>query len=336
LARTRLTDNEALVIGSAHLQADASVGTISRETGLREHTVRRCLESLRSREIITPYAVIDVLRLGFTDYGIYFSLSRNKGAPREDFLRWIIKRPQVAWVAELSGQFQYVVTYVAARAADVSAFLDELTANNTVRIVDKAVATRVGYRAFRAAYLSDRKSSVEEILSLRSERSVEISPADHAILAGISDLRHRSMSELARALKTPLSTLLYRIEKLRADGIIRGFMYRLNLEKLGYGLFRLLIFENGASRAFHKRLLSFCRDNKNIVGLVRCLGSWDYELRVELPDGRDLPALIDELEGEFEGQISRIQVISSLQARKLVAYPFKKLEDLRSAANAPD
>jgi DNA-binding Lrp family transcriptional regulator len=320
---TRLTENEAKILGAAHLQADAPLRVVARETGFRENTIRRCLDSLRERKIIAPYAVINIVPLGLTDFGIYFSLAQRKGASREQLLEWIVRHPQVAWVAELSGIYQYVMTFVATHPDEVRRFLEEMTASNGVRIVDKAVATRLEYRAFRARYLSAHKSTIEEIVTFGREGMVRIDELDHAVLVALSDMRYRSDSELARSLKVPASTVQYRIERLRRLGIIKGFMYRLNLERIGFGFFRLLVFERGANPNLHEALVKFCMQHRNITGLVRCLGTWDYELRVELPEVRQLASIVEELTSEFEGAIDKIQAITSLQTRKLVAYPFK-------------
>jgi DNA-binding Lrp family transcriptional regulator len=119
----KLTEKEATVLASVELRADAPMTVLRKESGLREHTIRYALRSLIQRKVITPIPFINLHRLGLTVYSLFFTVGGEKRGAHDALIRSIIATPQVLWVGEFGGEYQYGVGVAARRLSDLTIFL---------------------------------------------------------------------------------------------------------------------------------------------------------------------------------------------------------------------
>jgi len=54
----------------------------------------------------------------------------------------------------------------------------------------------------------------------------------------------------------------------------------------------------------------------NVSYLIENYGAWDYQIGVTLFDAAKLPSLIDKLNDDFHGEISRIAAIPAFEVHK--------------------
>jgi Lrp/AsnC family transcriptional regulator, leucine-responsive regulatory protein len=319
-----LTEKQRKILSSAQLQAHAPVSRIAEETGYREHTVRYCLEDLKAKGILDGFAFINPYPLGYTQYGIYFSRTSESKASRQKLLDALVDSSHTSWVAEFGGDFQYGVTVYAKRITDVDRFFSSLTERCGGRFFEKSFALPVSWTIFRSKYLSSHKSAVECLSGSGHTEEAKIDATDHRILKRISAPKCSSRTALARELGLPLTTLDYRIRRLEKMGVIVGYAYRVNPSVYGSQMFVLMIYAQNPSSELTDKLYRFSAAHPHVTSFTHCIGSWDYELRVEVKNSRSVAEITQEIHERFGQQIGNVKVLTFFESLKANTYPFQE------------
>ena len=71
-------------------------------------------------------------------------------------------------------------------------------------------------------------------------------------------------------------------KRLEKKGVIKGYSIIFNHSKLNIRRFILLIKLRDYSLEADKEFIEYCKMNKNVVSLFKCLGEWDVVLEIEL------------------------------------------------------
>ena len=317
----KLTDKEKRILASAQLQADASFATIARETGFRAHTVRYALTRLRERKVLTPHMIVNLTRLGFTEYHVLFSLAPESHRQTTQFLAYLVASEQVTWLAPLAGDYQYIMLICARDITEVIAFFDAISERFGDIICEKAFSIRLSLTYFRRKYLYRPRQRREAITIERASSVVDLDPLDHAILAALSASPDLPWQSIARTLRLPHSTLTDRITRLRRQGVIVGFLYALSFLKYETTMFRLLIDFKGVNHTVRATLARYCTQHPYITSYTETIGSWDFEIGVELEQPDQVREIAEGIYELFGRDLHTIKVLSRFENLKWQPYP---------------
>lgn len=312
----KLTEKEATVLASIELRADAPMKLLQKESGLREHTIRYALRSLINRKVITPLPFINLHRLGFTIYSLFFTVGGEKRGAHDALIRSFVAAPNVLWVGEFGGEFQYGVGFGAKHVSELSQFLDAISKKHGAIFHDKAVSVQLSSTVYPRRYLSSRKSSAQPITVTFGKREpVSIDATDAKILSALTTHGTWSHRQIALKIQIPLSTVELRIRKLREQGVIAGDIYSVDASQFDMESFKLLVYTKGLDSALTGKLDLYCRTNPNVTTLIDCLGSWGYEVNVEVRRPDQLSHTIQQIYEQFGTSIHTIKVLTKF------AYP---------------
>lgn len=318
----RLSDTQRTILSSVMLRARTPLAKVARELKLREHTIRYCLDELREAGVIRPFALIDVHALGFTDYCLFFSLRSDSRASRNRLMQLLVQSPQTAWVAELSGEFSHTVSLFARDIVDVQRFLESLASAKCGALEEKAFAVRVSWSNFRCKYLWAGRSSVNELVRRSGSQPQVLDALDARLLATLSTQGLLPNAKLAKLLDIAESTLSYRMKRLEQRKVILGYLYYVDAQQLGYQTARLLVYERHTQPDLSQQLQRFARAHPHITGFVHCVGSWDYELNLEVPNAKAVNEIAEQVQERFEKGVRTIRPLQLVETQKIALYPF--------------
>jgi DNA-binding Lrp family transcriptional regulator len=323
----QLTPQDRRILGCAELQAYASLQVLASETGYRAHTVGYRLRRLQSAGLIQERPFIDSMKLGLIDVALYFSLAGEIATQRRSALKQLAQSSQVVWLASLAGSFQYVAVVVARSLPEVASQLERDGKKLLNLFAEKALVPRLQYWRFPRKYLAPQRRLDQgfSMQPLRVEQgAVVLDERDHRILAALTGERYRSRRELAAQIKLPLSTLERRLEKLEAAGVIGGYYWAFPDRLLGIQSLRILLSCRGWGAALCDPLLALCRKAERVTRLLRTLGSWDFEIVLEINSNADLVEFTDALYTNFGHEIAHLQVLQHVEDITLNLFPARK------------
>jgi len=101
---------------------------------------------------------------------------------------------------------------------------------------------------------------------------------DRKILYYLDADASQNIAQVAKKLKLGRNVALYRINRMKNEGIIKGSFVELNNPALGYKNFRIFLKLGNFNQSKQEELLNFLSKNKNLLWLSKAIGKWDIDL----------------------------------------------------------
>mgnify|MGYP002338704587 FL=1 len=152
---------------------------------------------------------------------------------------------------------------------------------------------------------------------------------DVAILKAIADLGTGSPDRLQEETDIPVSTIHYRLNNLKEDGIIENDLYDYDHEALGLGvtvIIEVLADYDGTSEAVQEELF----DIEGVTQVFFTMGETDFIVIARLPDSDSVEGLIADFESIPEvDRTNSTFVVSTLrdEPRAPATYDLESLTD---------
>lgn len=306
----KLTDKERVVLAAADLQAEAPMPVLRKETGLREHTIRYAMRRLIQREVATPIPLVNLQLLGHTIFNIFFSVGAEKRSTRQALVRALLEAPEVVWVGEFGGEFQYGIAVVGSHIGAAIELLTQLSRKFQNVFFEKSVAIQSSVTVFHRRYLTSRTMSVKPLTCRYTRDIVEIDDLDRKVLTGLASHGQESHRQIALKLRMPLSTFELRVKKLKESGVLVGHILAVNCASYGMQGYKLLVYAKGMNLDLARGLSKFCDRHRSVVYLIECIGSWDFEIGVEVNHPQEVTEIVQELYEEFGAMVNTIKLLN--------------------------
>ena len=152
---------------------------------------------------------------------------------------------------------------------------------------------------------------------------------DVAILKAIADLGTGSPDRLQEETDIPVSTIHYRLNNLKEDGIIENDLYDYDHEALGLGvtvIIEVLADYDGTSEAVQEEMF----DIEGVTQVFFTMGETDFIVIARLPDSDSVEGLIADFESIPEvDRTNSTFVVSTLrdEPRAPATYDLESLTD---------
>lgn len=304
----RISETQGQILAGLQFSATKSIKELASSLKLKHSTVHYHIQRFREAELIRPAAFVDFFKLGLLQYSVFYSLTPENKKLRKELWSFLSNHSRVVWFAELGGQYQYATTLVVNSALNVFSFLQELEQIAGDVLLKRDVIENVHFTSFAKNYLTtkDSKSARKSLSMGLPVESVDLDETDYAILEALFDQSTSSHEQKAKSLRIPRSTFSFRLNRLTQKGIVRAEIYYINSQLLGRLSYLILLSERGSNTDFFKQLTGFCIATNEVVNLKRCLGSWDYELTVEVQNEQQVVEVCQSLCRKLSGHIADI------------------------------
>jgi DNA-binding Lrp family transcriptional regulator len=246
-------------------------------------------------------------------------------APSENaqtrFIAALKKDMSVTWLAETGGRYEFMINILASDAAVVRQKLVEWSERYGVTLVTKNLCIRTERMRFCRGYFGPPRSTAPLFHTRAGRGQQQLDTVDVAILTALAAASFESFRELALTCGVPIATFLRRVQRLKERRILLGFGYKLNLSVLHVEQFRLLIRMRQLTSSGHTSLIEFCGHHPNIKLLVVTVGSWDYEIEVDLYPNQSARVLARHIQTALRGAIDSIEICPIFQHLKYISFP---------------
>lgn len=318
----RLTDKESDILACVELRADYPIDKIKKETGYQEHTIRYHIHNLEERGVIKRRPAINMGAAGYNGVGVYFAPSPESNVSFEALRKHLQKVREVTWASEFSGDYHFGISFTVIQIGEIEVELQKLSAKFPNLFYDKMVATKFRAVRFPRRYLGGYKYKVTPLVFGRAEKPVTLDEADKKVLGALTHESYRSRRELSKKIDIPLSTLDGRVRRLEEKKILSTYVYDVNASLFGVQGYTLLLFCKGLNPKLSKELYEFAERHSQITHMYSCLGSWDFELNVEVQTNEEVRTIVEELYSEFRADINSVKVLSKAPDLKYTYVPF--------------
>lgn len=313
------SDLDKKILTYIELQADISVPNIAKKLNLRTHTIYYVINKLEQEGIIKKVPFINMARLGYSDFYVFFSLASHDSSQRQELIQYLLKSQLVTWLVELGGEYQYISALYVKNTIEFSNFLLDVSSRFGRLFFKKAFSLHIKSARFNRTYLFP-ESKRQIITTQATEDIVVVDELDHRILNSITEYSQKSHQEIAKLLGIPFSTLHYRLQTLKKRGVLGKELYFVDTTKLSIQAFELLIYTKGLDAAFSDQLFEFAKQHPHIVHFVQSIGEWDFELGIEVETMYDAARISEELYSKFGNTVTTITTIPLFKQLKFKFY----------------
>ena len=325
-----LSENAIFLLSKIEMDSTLSVTAVRIATNFKSHTVRYAVASMECQGIIRRAAFVNVYPLGYFHVAVYFSLSPRSKPQKQSFLEFLSSSPNVAWLAELGGDYQYAMALAVRSASDVSAFLSQVTETFGNVLSQKSVHVRTRFTQFNRKYLANQEpkslsfgpNTLVSPPSSKEGLGVVLDPVDHKILRAIGQNLYPTDREAQFRMQISSTTWRNRLIRLKERGILVSEFWLVDASKLGMQSFELLVHAKGVRANLAERLLAFATAHPRIVHFVEGIGEWDFELGVEVENAQDIVAVTEEIHEAFADDILALKTLPLFANLKYSLYPF--------------
>lgn len=135
------------------------------------------------------------------------------------------------------------------------------------------------------------------------------------------DMKDRKiLTELSLNCRVPLSTLSkkialsrdaisYRIKQYEKRGLIQGYRTIINLSKMGFKNYHLLLNIKGHSKGVEEKFIEKLKELKNVKAIINFGSRFDFEVALAVKDSKELDKIINEINSWFPDLINNLEIL---------------------------
>lgn len=312
----RLSRLQREIIPLIQLNAQIQPQCVAKQLGVRERSVRYQISKLEKRGLIRAAPFLNIYPLGYRYVNLYFSVGCSQSSTVERLVQELINTPRVAWLAELGADFHYGLSLIVEQIEDVKEALDSLSRKFPAVFFEKSYAFHLHLIVFPAKLLVSHKLSFPALGYGGMAHKFTADELDRQILAVMAAQGLTSGRAIARSLGRPHATVEHRLRRLEKEGVVAGYWHLMDISQLGYQTLKLLVYAKGHQYLMSQKLLEFARLHPNISYFIECLGSWDFELGLDVENASQVADVTRALYDSFGVMINTVKVVPMFRVLK--------------------
>lgn len=263
------------------------------------------MKQLEESGIITGYnAIVDMSKLGFFTFRVYFKFQQTTIEEGNRFIEYIRKNFNQVWtITSMHGKWDYALFLGVKTISEFHNIWDGLMLEYKPKIKTYNVAVYAPvYNFNRKFFIENPQDAIERVYGAGEKE--EIDELDWKIIETYSNNVRQSSLGIARKLGVSADTVRARIKRLEEKKVITGYKIGLNLEPLGFVSYRVDLQLLSTKR--NKELFEFCKRHTNIYQINKSIGGADFEIEVIVKDLIHLLKLIDEIKTTFKDVVNDV------------------------------
>ena len=117
---------------------------------------------------------------------------------------------------------------------------------------------------------------------------------DKKILFELEQNSRQSLTQLAKKVGLKKETIFHRIKNLERTGIIKNYLTEINIYKLGYQYYPMLMRYQNTTPQIEAEIYNHLKKSEFIAWLTKCEGAWDINLTLIAKGNFELKRFLDE------------------------------------------
>lgn len=285
--------------------ARASYVQLAKKVGLSKDAVKYRMKNYLKMGLLGGfYTLVDSSKLGYYSFRVYFSFSNVSLEDERKVYDYLSQQKNVFYLMSVQGSFDGGFGYFSKSLIEFTDFLknfEELF--SCVHIYKEGLFIQLSH--FDRNYLVDKKRLQVPKAILQEPRQVDYDKIDFKILQLLSQDARAPVVDIAHKVGLTSKAVIYRMKNLEKRGIILGYKPKLNLDKIGYSMYKVdLYVEN---KKTEKMIREFVLTLPNIIHSERVFGGSDFEFDVECADHVEFERIINIIKKAHGKDIHRIE-----------------------------
>jgi len=319
-----LDTKDKKIIYELDVDGFATNSVIAKKVGLSKQVVGYRIKQLEKKKIIRKiYGIYDLEKLGYSGHKVFFQMQNLDKESEQKIIKYFNSHKNIVWFGIYEGRFDFVISLFEKNKVSFDKTLSKIVSDLSDHIADFEITEYTGVLALKKKYLHNKKSTDKFSYFGGHSEKIKLDETDKEILKLLVNNPRSPSLKIAEKLKLSVDTVINRIRKLKKQEIIQGSRVMLNKNKLKISEFKILLKLKNYDEKTHEKLISFCKSNKFIVAYIKCVGPWNLELDVELPELSDFHEILMSIKTQFSDSIRSIETLLIHDEYKYDFFPFK-------------
>lgn len=313
-----LDKKDKQILSELYLNGRASQSELGKKCGVSKEMVNYRIKRFSKEEIITK--IVPLIDFSILGYSIYRLHLRTRGMTIENREKMILKFKEVKglnFIATYQGDWDISLYFYCKSQFDFMRYYDQVLEDFSEVIVDKVVTLIKSMTYLSPNYICDGRR--EEVVILDSgDTPIKLDLTGQGLIEELLEDGSKSLVDISNNKGLAVNTVKYNLNKLKSNKIIKGFIPKLNLSKLGYEHFKVLvILENVNSK---KALRNLLLQEPSVVQIIESVGRYDLEFEAHFKETQALLNFLDLIKSKIE--IKEFEILYGFKLISVNETPF--------------
>ena len=319
----KLDNIDKKIIYEMEKNARLSYRQVAQKIGSKKEIVAYHFNQLLKDKIINKMMpVFSITKLGIYACKIYLKLHGIDKENEKKLYDFLISNKAVSWIARCTGKWDILIAIYCHDIVEFSIKKNQILSRFSRFIQDYDITLIEDALVFSRDYLIGKSVDYRKSLVFGGKKeSIQIKDYDKDIIRLIRNDARFSITEISEKIGVDSRTVIARIRYLEKKQVLQGYTIFLNLQKIGYKLFKLCLYLSDYKIKDVDKLISYIKQNPNVIHIIKALGSWELEIEIEYDDIYKTYDYINELKTNFPEMIKRIDLAIIMEEVKWDMFP---------------
>jgi len=318
----KLDKKDRKILYYLDLDSRQTLSQLAKKVILSKQVIDYRIKNLVKKGVISQfYTVINISKLGYTHYKLYFKFQNVDLNKEKEISGYWINSKNAIWVVFCRGRWDLAVSLLAKDTDELGEIITEFTNKYSNFILEKNILITQFSPVFTKTYLTEEKEK-KEFIYLGKIQNYELDETEKKILSILATNARIPILELMDKTNLTRDVINYRLKKLTKEGVISQYRVLVDLNKIGYKLYKIILRLQNLSLQKEKEFRDFVKYHANGVQFLKLLGNWDVELEFEVKDEEQLHQILSEIRNKFSDVIRDYDTLLIYKELKLNYFPF--------------
>lgn len=321
LKSLKLKDKKILY--QLELDARQSYSQMAKKTRLSKEVVKYRIDKLKEKGIINKFVLmINGPKLGYSAHKLYLKLRNISQKELIEMINDLKENENIIWIATCYGKYDLIIGTLAKDNYEAFNINNQIQKNFQKFIHESTPLNHIDVRHQKRTYLVDKKRTDKYSPFWGGKtQNYRLDKYEKVILSKLCEDARKPIIQIASELKSPVDNIHRRLKKLIKDKIIVGSKVSLNKELLGIQSYKILLQIRFQSLQKENNFFYFLYQQNNIINVIRMMGSWNYELDIDVENITQLNAIMAELKNNFGDEITSYDTLQIFKQYKYNFFP---------------
>lgn len=311
------------ILHALDCDARQPVSAIARRLRLsREIVSYRMQKFIQENLLLKYFTIIDIAKLGYAAHKQFLRFQNMTEKKELEFYNFVQQHPKLAYSANYEGRFDVVVSILARNVEELGLVIKEIDKNFGPYMAERQMATILRGEYSPRDYLVGNRVKIQQNHFFGSvPKNVIIDDIDKEILFEFSKNARASIMNIAERLKLSADAIYMRIKKLQQSGVLQNYNIVPNEENYPWLHYKILFALHHTDEKTERKLIAYCRSQKNIWYFCQVLGPWDFEIDLDVKDSAEFRSILRGIKLQFSEIIKEYTVMVVFRTNKYNFYP---------------
>lgn len=312
---------EKSILFELSLNSRSPINKMAKRLKMSQQGLDYQIKILKEKEHIKSFhTVIDYACFGYHAFRLFLLLNHQKGDFKQ-LLQYLEQNPNILHLQETGGHWDLQLSVVAKNASQFHNELQKILMNYKAQIKNYTASTVISTYEMGRRHLADSATHTGALVIGGDREQVKIEPIERKILKELYDNPRISYVNLAAKYKLNPKTAVNKVRALEAKGIIKSYSVSLDPYKYNCIPTKILLRYQGCSPEQEEEILKFCKQQKEVIRVIKTIGHWNVEVDVETKDTMELRNICLQLKKHFGESIHKIETAQMFKLHKEVYLP---------------